>query len=111
MKRPFENLDSGLPIVFDGLKAQAWFVFLHNPVQQARVQNISAGVLYTVAIEQDEVGSYEFVWPDACKNAMFVSPEPGAITTQNFIGLQDGTLIANLPGTWTTKETSDDEPE
>jgi hypothetical protein len=101
MNRPFLNFDSSEALLFDGLAAVCWFINMRSDVTNARVANISPGQLYTFVITQDDAGSHVFTWPAICINAMMVDPAPNAITVQNFVGQTGGTLLANLPGTWT----------
>ena len=92
-------------ITLDGVKAEVWFIALHNNVDVSYMKNIMPGVLYTVILQQDQIGGHKFTWPTQCFNAITPDPLPGSVTTQNFIGNSDRQLIANMTGTW-TKETT-----
>jgi len=100
MNRPVKNLDSSFPIVFDGLEAVVWVVFLHNPVRQVSVKNITPGVLYSIVVQQDEKGGYNFVWPSDAINAPPINTTPYGCTSANFIGTAAGALTSNTAATW-----------
>jgi hypothetical protein len=101
--RRIANIDPGLPI-FDCNVADCFVLNLVGNVTGTPVRNISPGALYTFMIIQDEVGGRSFTWPSNCLNPPIVNPEFGSTTTQNFIGVPGGQLIANAPGTWTAQE-------
>lgn len=101
MDRPFLNLDSSGPLLFDGLKAVCWFVHMGSDITAPRVTNIAPGELYTFVFVQDAIGGRIINWPANCINAAPIDPAPNATTIQNFIGNTGGTMFANIPPTGT----------
>ena len=59
------------------------------------------GNLYTFIITQDAAGGHTFVWPAGINNGATTSRTPNVATIQTFIAIEDGTLYAIAPGTWT----------
>jgi hypothetical protein len=99
MNRPFQNLESTGPLLFDGLVAVCWFVHMNSSITSPRVTNISPGQLYTFVFTQDATGGHRMVWPANCINANPINPTPNATTVQNFIGNLGGLLYSNVPST------------
>lgn len=97
MNRPFQNIDSGGAVLFDGLVAVCWFIHMRTSITGARVANISPGQLYTFVFTQDASGGHTMTWPANCRNANQINLEPDSITVQNFIGNTSGILVANIP--------------
>jgi hypothetical protein len=99
MNRPYQNLISAGPLVFDGLQAVCWFVRMTSNITSPRVINISPGQMYTFVFTQDTHGNRLMIWPFNCINAAPIDPAPNTTTVQNFIGDRDGNLYANIPPT------------
>lgn len=99
MNRPFLNLDSSGPLLFDCLQAVCWFVNMHSSITAPRVVHISPGELYTFVFTQDALGGHGMNWPVNCLNAAPIDPKPNSTTVQNFIGDTGGILYANIPPT------------
>lgn len=100
MSREIIMLDSALPLVFDGNRAQCFVVKMRNTVTKARVKNVAPGVIYTFMFNQDGSGNHRFAWPQQCLNATAVNPSPFALTVVHFIGDANGNLDANMAATW-----------
>lgn len=99
MNRPYKNLESSGPLLFDGLIAVCWFIHMRSDITSPRVLNISPGQLYTFVFTQDGIGDHTMNWPPNCINAAPIDPEPNSITVQNFIGNTGGILYTNIAPT------------
>jgi hypothetical protein len=99
MNRPFQNIESGGAVLFDGLVAVCWFIHMRSNIASARVQNISPGQMYSFVFTQDAVGGHTINWPVNCVNAGPIDPQPNSITVQNFIGNTGGIMLANITPT------------
>jgi hypothetical protein len=101
MTRTKLNLESSGTMLFDGIAAACWEIYMTSDVTTPpRVRNIIPGVLYTFIFVQDAEGN-TFAWPAACQNATPVNTAPLSTSVQNFIGLLGNQMAADLPGTWT----------
>lgn len=90
-------LDSRSAMTLDCLETQCFTIMLRSNVNQMRVKNICPGVTYTFIIHQ--TGEYKFTWPSVCINGPDIRPIANSVTVANFIGLNDGTMQADSPGT------------
>jgi hypothetical protein len=99
MSRPFLELSSTPPPLFDGTLAMTWKVIMQNNVTGAVVRSVIPGVLYVFILQQDGIGGRVFNWPTNCLNASRLNPLPNATTVLTFIGQQNNILSANIPGT------------
>lgn len=96
--RQIARFDSTIPLVFDCSRAQFFIVLLRSTVTQARVKNITPGVLYTFMFLQK--GGHSFTWPEVCRNGMAIDPKADTTTIEHFIGNENGYMDANVAGTW-----------
>lgn len=88
---------------FDGSKFTAWMITLAGDTEGAQTVNCVPGNLYTFIILQDAVGGHQFWWPGQVNevfNGTRVSPTPNTYTTQTFVALDNGSLYAIGPGTY-----------
>ena len=99
MSRPFETLNSGSLMVFDGLEAVCWLINMQSSVTSPRITNIAPGQLYTFIFAQNATGGHTMNWPANCQNAAPIDPAPNSTTVQNFVGSTGGILIADIPPT------------
>jgi hypothetical protein len=100
MSRKFLALDSSSAMVFDGSLADTWSVQLVGSVLSARTRLISPGRLYTFIIIQGATTTHQFNFPITCRNAAPMTPEPGTMLIQNFIGDTGGWLYSNIPAAY-----------
>ena len=100
MNRPFQNLESSGPLVFDGLAAVCWFVNMTSDVTSPRSINIAPGQLYTFVFTQNGTGGNRMNWPVNCRNAPPIDLTPLSTTVQNFVGSTGGVMYANLSPAW-----------
>jgi hypothetical protein len=88
--------------VFDGSQHTAFLITLAGDVTQAAILNMSPGNLYTFIRLQDGTGGHAFVWPSNVYGATPISIDPNTYTTQTFVALDDGSLLAIGAGTYYT---------
>lgn len=87
-------------MLLDGSQAQTFVILFGTSVDALMLKKISPGMLYVFVLKQDQRGSHTMNWGASALNAVPLDPRPNSTTVQSFIGMMDGTLQSNIPGTW-----------
>lgn len=87
-------------MVFNCNEALCFFVTMTTTVDISVMRYVIPGALYTFIMKQDSGGAKGFSWPANCVNAAAIDTAPNAMTIQNFIGTDAGTLLANISGSF-----------
>ena len=87
-------------MLLDGSQAETFVITLRTSIDNLLLKKISPGMIYAFVLRQDQKGAHTMNWGDSARNGVPLDPRPNSITVQCFIGMKDGHLQANLPGTW-----------
>ena len=87
-------------MLLDGSLYQTFIITFGTSVKQLILKKFSPGMLYVFVMKQDQKGSHTMNWGNSASNAVPLDPRPLSTTVQSFIGMSDGTLYSNVPGTW-----------
>jgi hypothetical protein len=87
-------------MVFDGSSYTTLKTVLHSDVAHPTITGMVPGNLYTFIIVQDEIGFWEFTWPNGVHNQTLIRQGVNAFTIQTFVADYDGSLYAISAGTY-----------
>ena len=87
-------------MLLDALKGETFVIEMATSIQQLTVKNLTPGQLYVFIFRQNQKGNHSLQWGAGIRNASAINLYPFSTTIQCLTALSDGTLLANIPGTW-----------
>jgi hypothetical protein len=101
---PLDNqlvmVPSGPTPNFPGDAGLSFQMTLNQNVTLSTFTNGVEGNLYTFILLQDSVGGWEMTWPTNLDNGCSLILSPFTATTQTFVCVSGGRLLAIAPGMW-----------
>jgi hypothetical protein len=101
MRRPPVTIDAAQTTTINAVVSETFIINLLTSISTLRIKNPTPGLLYIFVLVQNSAGGNTVNWGSQISNATAANPRPNSITIQPLIAKSNGTLIANLPGSWT----------
>jgi hypothetical protein len=98
--RPPVTIDAAQTTTINAIESEMFIINLLTSISTLRIKNVTPGLLYVFVLKQNSAGGNTVNWGSGVLNATAPNPRPHSTTVQTLVGNSDGTLWANLPGTW-----------